>query len=172
MATTRWIGLDVHARETACALLDQATGEVETRKLSGRPEAALAWLERLERPFVAVYEAGPTGYGLARAAAARGFDVRVCSPGGTANRPSDRIKTDTRDALRLARLLAAGELRTVRVPTPARSSCAISCARVKQCASTSHECATGSASCCCAAASTTAPVAGPGRASTSRGCAH
>lgn len=119
MANTRWIGLDVHARETACALLDQATGEVATRKVSGRPEAALAWLEGLERPFMAVYEAGPTGYGLARAAAARGLEVRVCSPGGAMKRPNDRIKTDTRDALRLARLLAAGELRSVRIPTPA-----------------------------------------------------
>ena len=117
MANARWVGLDVHARETACALLDQATGEVETRKVSGRPEATLAWLEGLERPFVAVYEAGPTGYGLARAAAARGLEVRVCSPGGTPKRPNDRIKTDTRDALRLARLLAAGELRSVRIPT-------------------------------------------------------
>lgn len=118
MSVSRWVGLDVHARETACAVFDQATGEVDTLKVSGRPEVALAFLQGLERPFVAVYEAGPTGYGLARAAADRGFDVRVCSPGGTPKRPNDRIKTDTRDALRLARLLAAGELRSVRVPRP------------------------------------------------------
>jgi hypothetical protein len=117
VANARWVGLDVHARETACALVDQSTGEVASRKVSGRPEAVLEWLERLDRPFVAVYEAGPTGYGLARAAAARGLDVRVCAPGAVPL-ARDRIKTDTRDAMRLARLLAAGELRSVRVPRP------------------------------------------------------
>jgi transposase len=64
-----------------------------------------------------VYEAGPTGFALARAAAERGLDVRVCAPGLIPRRPTDRIKTDARDAERLARLLAAGELTFVRVPT-------------------------------------------------------
>ena len=107
MAVSRWVGLDVHARETACALLDQVTGEVKTRKVSGRPEAALAWLEGVERPFVAVYEEGATGYGLARAAAAHRFDVPVCSPGVTANRPIRVIQTDRQAVLVLAALLAA-----------------------------------------------------------------
>jgi hypothetical protein len=57
----RWVGLDVHAHETACAVLDGTTGEVESRKFQGRPQQLLAWLEGLERPFRAVYEAGPTG---------------------------------------------------------------------------------------------------------------
>jgi transposase len=70
----------------------------------------------LERPFRAVYEAGPTAYGLARRAAARGIDLAVCAPGHIARRPGDRVKTDKRDALRLARLLAAGELVLVAVP--------------------------------------------------------
>jgi transposase len=112
----RWVGLDVHACESACALFDGTTGEVLSRRLSGRPHELLEWLEGVQRPFRAVYEAGPTGYGLARRAAERGFDVRVCAPGHIARRPGDRVKTDKRDGLRLARLLAAGDLTLVTVP--------------------------------------------------------
>ena len=57
------------------------------------------------------------GYGLARAAAELGLDVRVCAPGSILRRVHERIKTDRRDAERLARLLAAGELTFVRVPS-------------------------------------------------------
>ena len=57
----RWVGLDVHAYETACAVFDGTTGEVESHRFQGRPHELLGWLERLERPFRAVYEAGPTG---------------------------------------------------------------------------------------------------------------
>jgi transposase len=66
----------------------------------------------------AVYEAGPTGFGLARAARAAGIEMTVCSPGAIPRQPGDRIKTDTRDALKLARLHAAGQLRAVLVPEP------------------------------------------------------
>ncbi len=51
------------------------SGEVDARKISGRPTAALRWLEGLEGPFRAVYEAGPTGYRLARQARERGIAV-------------------------------------------------------------------------------------------------
>jgi transposase len=112
----RWVGLDVHANESACAVFDAGTGEVVSRKHSGRPHQLLEWLEGVERPFRAVYEAGPTGYGLARRAAARGIELAVCAPGHIARRPGDRVKTDKRDALRLARLLAAGDLVLVAVP--------------------------------------------------------
>jgi transposase len=111
----RWVGLDVHARETASAVFDGATGEVESRRYQGRPDR-LEWLVGVERPFRAVYEPGPTGYGLARRAGELGLDVRVCALGHIARKPSDRVKTDKRDALRLARLLAAGDLTLVAVP--------------------------------------------------------
>jgi transposase len=115
----RVVGLDVHASETHASVLDQATGELVRRRLRGRPHELIAWLESLERPFRAVYEAGPTGYGLARRAAARGLEVAVCHPERTQRRPGDRIKTDARDSERLARLLLAGGLALVRVPEPA-----------------------------------------------------
>mgnify|MGYP001197139711 CR=1 FL=1 len=116
MLSMCWVGLDVHARETAVAVFDQATGEVHQARVRGRSQEVLAFLEDLQRPFRAVYEAGPTGYTLARLARARGLELAVCAPHTTARRPTDRIKTDARDALRLARLLAAGELSLVRVP--------------------------------------------------------
>ena len=119
MLSMRRVGLDVHGKETTAVVLDGVSGEIEVRRIVGRPDRVLEWLGTLERPFQAVYEAGPTGYGLERAAAERGLDVVVCSPGHIRKHPGDRIKTDRRDAERLARLLLAGELRLVRVPTPA-----------------------------------------------------
>jgi transposase len=114
---TRWVGLDVHATQSARAVLDTATGELETGSVAGRPLQVLDWLRGLPRPWIGVYEAGPCGYGLARAAAAEGFDLRVCSPGHATRSPQERIKTDKRDAIRLARLLAAGQLVVVDVPS-------------------------------------------------------
>ena len=78
--------------------------------------AAIGWLQTLPGPVRAVYEAGPTGFGLARAARAAGLEVMVCAPGAIPRQPGDRVKTDARDALKLARLHAAGQLRPVVVP--------------------------------------------------------
>ena len=66
----------------------------------------------------AVYEAGPTGFALARAwRASAGSTCCVCAPGMIPRAPSDRVKTDARDAERLARLLAAGDLSFAFVPS-------------------------------------------------------
>ena len=112
-----WVGLDVHAHATVAAVFDDRSGEVITRGLPGRPHEALAFLRELERPVRAVYEAGPTGYGLVRRARAEGIDVCVCAPGRSERGPRDRVKTDKRDAIRLARRLAAGELTLLWVPS-------------------------------------------------------
>jgi transposase len=114
-ASIRAVGLDVHASQTTVAILDQASGELRRQKLRVAPTQLVDYLATLE-PMRAVYESGPTGLALARAAAERGLDVRVCPPGSVGTRV-DRVKTDGRDAERLARLLAAGELRFARVPT-------------------------------------------------------
>jgi len=114
---TRWVGLDVHASQTACAIFDSETGEVITRRMLGRPHEVMGVLLELERPVRAVYEAGPTGYGLARRARAAGIDMQVCAPGMIARSPTERIKTDKRDAMKLARLHAAGQLVCVHVPS-------------------------------------------------------
>src|SRR5207244_2884958 len=75
------VGLDVHAAQTHVAVLDPAGGEVWTRRVQGPPEVALELLSSLGPGATAVYEAGPTGFGLARVAAERGLDRRVVSPG-------------------------------------------------------------------------------------------
>jgi transposase len=111
-------GLDVHARKTAAAAVRLGSGEVFKAQLAGGPAAAIEWLEGLPGSVRAVYEAGPTGFGLARAARAAGLELMVCAPGAIPRQPGDRIKTDMRDALKLARLHAAGQLRSVAVPSP------------------------------------------------------
>lgn len=110
-------GLDVHAHQSHLFAFDALSGEVQRRRINGPPERVLPHLERLGPNLVAVYEAGPTGFGLARAARARGIDLRIAAPGLIPRGSSDRVKTDARDAERLARLLAAGELHFVHVPT-------------------------------------------------------
>src|SRR6202165_5939156 len=112
----RWVGVDVHARESTFAVFDQGTGEVSTRRVVGRPHELLPWLRGVARPARMVYEAGPTGYGLARRALAEGIELGVCAPSRTERAPADRVKTDKRDAIRLARLLAAGQVTPVPIP--------------------------------------------------------
>src|SRR5436190_17638543 len=113
-----FVGLDVHARRTAGAGVHLGSGEVFKAQIPGPPVEAIGWMQTLPRPVRAVYEAGPTGFGLARAARAAGIEMMVCAPGAIPRQPGDRVKTDTRDALKLARLLAAGQLRPVAVPGP------------------------------------------------------
>lgn len=113
----RWVGLDVHAHAVEAATFDSSTGELNRRTLGADAGEICDWLATLERPLRAVYEAGPSGYVLARLAEQRRLRVAVCSPGHVARAAADRVKTDRRDAERLARLYAAGELRLIRVPT-------------------------------------------------------
>ena len=108
------------SRESTFAVFDQATGEVTTKRVVGRPHELLPWLRGIARPARMVYEAGPTGYGLARRARAEGIELDVCAPGKTDRPAADRVKTDKRDAIRLARLLAAGELTLVTIPSVER----------------------------------------------------
>jgi transposase len=112
-----FVGLDVHARRTAAAAVQLGSGEVFKAQITGAPVEAIGWLRTLPGPVRAVYEAGPTGFGLARVGRAAGVEVMVCSPGAIPRQPGDHTKTDTRDALKLARLHAAGQLRAVQVPS-------------------------------------------------------
>jgi transposase len=116
--TMTWVGLDVHARSTHAAAIDSMTGEVTSLRFGPGIEGPIAWLSGLPRPVRACYEAGPTGFGLYRAASAAGIAVQVIAPGKTPRGPSDRVKTDRKDAELLARLLLAGSLTRVVVPAP------------------------------------------------------
>jgi transposase len=113
-----WVGLDVHARSTHAAAIDVMTGELTRARFGPGIEAAIAWMSELPGPVRACYEAGPTGFGLYRAATAAGIAVQVIAPGKTPRGPSDRVKTDRKDAELLARLLLAGSLTRVVVPAP------------------------------------------------------
>lgn len=117
--TMTWAGLDVHARSTHAAAIDTLTGEVVRERFGPGVEAPIAWLSGLPGPVRACYEAGPTGFGLFRAATQAGIDVQVIAPGKTPRGPADRVKTDRKDAELLARLLLAGSLTAVVVPPPA-----------------------------------------------------
>ena len=114
------VGLDVHARSVVAGVLDMVTGELWSRRLPAATEAVVGWVGSLPGPVAVAYEAGPTGFGLARALAAVGVRCVVVAPSKLERPPGDRVKTDRRDAERLARLLHIGELPTVRVPTRGR----------------------------------------------------
>jgi transposase len=112
------VGLDVHATKIVAAVLDAETGELQVFRLGGDVTEAAALCAGLPRPVRASYEAGPTGYGLARELERRGVACVVAAPGKIPRAAADRVKTDRRDAEHLVRLLLAGKLHAVRVPGP------------------------------------------------------
>lgn len=116
------VGLDVHARSVVGAALDGVTGEVLQRRLTPDPAEALAWVRSLPGPVRVTYEAGPTGFRLARVLAVAGVECVVAAPSKLQRPSGDRIKTDQRDALHLAKLLKLGEIVQVRVPSVEQES--------------------------------------------------
>jgi transposase len=117
-----FVGLDVHARSVVACALDDETGELSKARLVPDNETVLAWLRGLNGPVAVVYEAGPTGFGLARFLTSQGLRCVVAAP-SKMHRPSgDRVKTDARDALLLARLLRLGEITAVTVPSVAQEA--------------------------------------------------
>lgn len=118
MSEGSWVGLDVHARSVVAGVLDARSGELRALGVPPASELTVAWLQTLPQPVRVAYEAGPTGYGLARACARAGIACTVAAPSKIPRAPGDRVKTDRRDAERLARLLRLGELVSVRVPEP------------------------------------------------------
>ena len=111
-------GLDVHARSMHGAAICVPTGELMRIRLGAGVDGPMQWLRSLPGPVRACYEAGPTGFGLYRAARAAGIDMDVVAPGKTPRAAADRVKTDRKEAELLARLLLAGQLQPIAVPTP------------------------------------------------------
>ena len=75
--TMTYVGFDVHARSTHAAAIDVMTGELTRMRFGAGIDAPVDWLKTLSGPVRACYEAGPTGYGLYRAAVAAGVGIEV-----------------------------------------------------------------------------------------------
>jgi transposase len=116
------VGLDVHARSVVAAAIDGVTGEVFRARLTPANEDVIGWVRGLPGPSAVAYEAGPTGFGLSRALSAAGFRCEVAASSKLQRPAGDRVKTDARDALHLARLLRLDEVVSVRVPTQAQEA--------------------------------------------------
>jgi len=111
------VGLDVHARSVVACGLDGETGEVFERRLTPNHQEILEWIRSLPGRAAVTYEAGPTGFGLARFLLGAGIVCLVAAPSKLQRPSGDRVKTDTRDARHLARLLHLGEIVSVTIPS-------------------------------------------------------
>jgi len=116
---TTYVGLDVHKETIAVAVAEGEGGEVRSLGLiPNRPEALRRLVGRLgpAKDLVCAYEAGPCGYTVYRFLTRLGVRCVVVAPSLIPTKPGDRVKTDRRDAAKLARLLRSGELTPVWVP--------------------------------------------------------
>ncbi|MCK6445420.1 MAG: transposase [Planctomycetes bacterium] len=124
--TQKFIGLDVDKKSIAIAVAEGGPYD-EIFELGVIPHDLPRLLRKLEplgepaRLHVA-YEAGPTGYGLARALKERGIDCIVVAPSRTPQRSGERVKTDRRDAVKLARYLRSNELVPIEQPSCQREA--------------------------------------------------
>ena len=119
---TRFIGLDVHKASIAVAVAGAFGDPEDHGQIANDPAAIRKLVDRLGGPDVRLsvaYEAGPTGYALHRQLTALGIECIVVAPSLIPARPGDRVKTDRRDAAKLARLLRSGDLTAVWNPDQA-----------------------------------------------------
>ncbi|MGH3828020.1 MAG: IS110 family transposase [Pseudonocardiaceae bacterium] len=112
----------MHARSVVGCGFDGDTGEVFQRRLTPNHQEILGWMGALPGPVAVTYEAGPTGFGLARALMSAGIDCRVEAPSKLQRPSGDRVKTDARDAAHLARLLHLGQIVEVVIPSLAQEA--------------------------------------------------
>ncbi len=111
------VGLDVHARSVAAAAIDGVTGELFQTKLTPSYEHIRSWVGDLPGPVAVAYEAGPTGFGLYRDLIAAGIRCEVVAPSKLQKPAGDRVKTDAKDAIHLAKLLRLDEITSVSIPS-------------------------------------------------------
>jgi len=120
MSSVHYVGMDVDKEKIVLARLGAGrTGETEEHVMANTPGAVRKYFTALlaGAEVHASYEAGCFGFGLYRQLSAMGVAVVVAAPGLIPRRPSDRIKTDRRDARSLALALRAGQLTGIHVPT-------------------------------------------------------
>jgi transposase len=117
---TTFVGLDVHVATIAVAVI-RADGTAQELGVLPNTPGALAKRLRKLGPAATLrvcYEAGPCGYGIYRQLTDLGIACTVVAPSLIPVQPGNRVKTDRRDAAKLARLLRSGDLTSVAVPTP------------------------------------------------------
>ena len=121
LKTMRHVGLDVHAETIAVAVADADESVRELGTIRHRPEAVRKLVAKLgpAEQLRVCYEAGPTGYRLYWQLTALGVHCDVIAPGLISTKAGDRVKTDRRDAARLARCYRAGDHTAVWVPDAA-----------------------------------------------------
>ncbi len=119
MSKITHVGLDVHKQTIAVAMLEPGQSQPTEWQLAHEPAAVRRLIRRLKAcaPVACAYEAGPCGYPLQRQFAAAGVPCLIAAPSLIPVRSGDRIKTDHRDARKLAEMLRAGLLTPVHPPT-------------------------------------------------------
>lgn len=126
MEIIHWIGIDDHADKWTIAHLrgadEKPSKEFELVPNEGGYRKLLAFAKSLGGSVRFVYEAGPCGYDLYRRLNKAGLRCDVAAPSLTPHKPGQRVKTNRRDALKLARYLRAGELTLIVVPDEDRES--------------------------------------------------
>jgi transposase len=112
--------MDVHKDSISVGILNPGHERPDVEKIFHDEESVRRLIDRFpDRSMLrSCYEAGPTGYDLARLLKSLGVHCEVIAPSMIPKAPGDKVKTDTRDCRRLARLHRAGELVAVRIPIP------------------------------------------------------
>lgn len=121
----RYIGLDVHNATISAAIAEEAGAPTSYGRIPNDPAAIRTLMTRLGGPQLELrvaYEAGPTGYALHRQLTRMGITCIVAAPSLIPRQPGNKVKTDRRDALKLARLLRSGDLTPVWVPDEAHEA--------------------------------------------------
>jgi transposase len=118
---TRFIGMDVHKDSIAVAYVSQDHGaQVTYLGAIGTRQCDIAQMIRTRQSkathLIGIYEAGPCGYWLYRYLTQKGYDCWVVAPSLIPKKPGDRVTTNRRDAVQLARLARSGALTVVSVP--------------------------------------------------------
>ena len=118
------LGLDVHKDTISVAILAPDRDGPDVERITHDEASIRRLVGRLGNPRLlrACYEAGPTGFELARLLATMHVRCEVIAPSLIPKAPGDKVKTDRRDCRRLARLHRAGELVAIRIPTPAEEA--------------------------------------------------